>query len=108
LACQTFWHFHSVLSCLCPFQNWTLSFHSVVIKCDTLYFSRWVLQFRTNVLPPSSRWNDRGSVFLCTVPKHVTPPLLSPVLIPHHSVVTAHPHTNYAPAISIGCHMACN
>jgi hypothetical protein len=29
------------------------------------------------------------------VPKHVAPPLLSAVLIPHHSAVTSHPHTNH-------------
>ena len=37
---------------------------------------------------------------------HVTPPLLSPVLIPHRSAVTAHPHTIHAPATSAGLQMA--
>ena len=30
----------------------------------------------------------------------------APVLIPHYSVVTAHPHTNHAPATSVGRQMA--
>jgi hypothetical protein len=32
---------------------------------------------------------------LRAVPKHVAPPLLSAVLIPHHSAVTSLPHTNH-------------
>jgi hypothetical protein len=38
----------------------------------------------------------------CTLSCHVTPPLLSPVLIPHHSAVTTHSHTTHTPATSVG------
>ena len=44
----------------------------------------------------------------CVVPCHVTPPLLSPGLIPHHFVVTAHTHTTHEPATSAGRQMAYN